>query len=208
MTARLRPAAAVAAVLMAALLGACTSGVYAETQIPTATPSVTAAPSPSPSGSTTTTPAACDNATQSYNPLPSLTGDAANCGFLHSDKVLKLTGAKPPAKRGQGTEPTVDRNGWSMMKLLENAWSPFDLKLKAVPMSANAARLTVSPMMGMRYSKLPSICVSPPTDVNERGNAAMLLPLEPVKTPRAAADCGKPGTGVGVPSGFDATTTF
>ncbi len=78
MTARLRPAAAVAAVLVAALLGACTSGVYAETQIPTATPSVTAAPSPSPSGSATTTPATCDNATQSYNPLPSLTGDAAN----------------------------------------------------------------------------------------------------------------------------------
>ena len=52
--------------------------MYAETQIPTATPSATAAPSPSPSGSATTTPATCDNATQSYNPLPSLTGDAAN----------------------------------------------------------------------------------------------------------------------------------
>ena len=78
MTARLRPAAAVATVLVAALLGACTSGVYAETQIPTATPSVTATSSPSPSGSSTTTPATCDNATQSYNPLPSLTGDAAD----------------------------------------------------------------------------------------------------------------------------------
>ena len=77
MTTRLRPAAAVAAVLIAALLGACTSGVYAETQIPTATPSA-AAPSPSPSGTATTTPATCDNATQSYDPLPSLTGDAAN----------------------------------------------------------------------------------------------------------------------------------
>jgi polar amino acid transport system substrate-binding protein len=72
------PVAAIAAVMMAAILGACTSGVYAETQIPTATPSTTVAPSPSPSGSATTTPATCDNATQSYNPLPSLTGDAAN----------------------------------------------------------------------------------------------------------------------------------
>ena len=78
MTARMRPAAAVAAVVLAALLGACTSGVYAETQLPTATPTTTAAPSPSTSGTPTTTPAACDNATQSYNPLPSLTGDAAN----------------------------------------------------------------------------------------------------------------------------------
>lgn len=74
-----RPVAAAAAVMIAALLGACTSGVYAETPIPTPTPSTSAAPSPSPSGTTTTTaPAACDNATQSYNPLPALTGDAAN----------------------------------------------------------------------------------------------------------------------------------
>ena len=44
------PVSAIAAVMMAAILGACTSGVYAETQIPTATPSTTVAPSPSPSG--------------------------------------------------------------------------------------------------------------------------------------------------------------
>jgi polar amino acid transport system substrate-binding protein len=66
--------AAAAALALAALLGACSSGVYAETQVPAATPTVT----PAPSGSATTTPAACDNATQSYDPLPSLTGDAAN----------------------------------------------------------------------------------------------------------------------------------
>ncbi|MEP6649811.1 MAG: glutamate ABC transporter substrate-binding protein [Lapillicoccus sp.] len=67
--------AAIVAVLLAALLGACTSGVYAETQVwtSTATPAT-----PSTSGTATAAPAACDNATQSYDPLPSLTGDAAN----------------------------------------------------------------------------------------------------------------------------------
>ena len=65
---------AVAAVAAAVLLGACSSGVYEETKVPVATPTVT----PAPSGSATATPAACDNATQSYNPLPALTGDAAN----------------------------------------------------------------------------------------------------------------------------------
>jgi polar amino acid transport system substrate-binding protein len=72
------PVAAVAAVALAALLGACGGGVYAETQVPNTTPATTATPSPSPSGTATTTPAACTNATQSYNPLPALTGDAAN----------------------------------------------------------------------------------------------------------------------------------
>ena len=71
--ARLRPAAAVAAVLMAALLGACTSGVYAETQIPTATPSAT------PTTSSTPTPVPdCGEPRQSYDPVPSLTTAAAN----------------------------------------------------------------------------------------------------------------------------------
>jgi len=73
MTARLRPAAAVAAVLMAALLGACTSGVYAETQIPTATPSATTTTS-----STTTAVPDCGDPRQSYDPVPSLTTAAAN----------------------------------------------------------------------------------------------------------------------------------
>jgi polar amino acid transport system substrate-binding protein len=68
------PVAAVAAVALVALLGACGSGVYAETQLPAATTTAT----PAPSGTATTTPAACTNATQSYNPLPALTGDAAN----------------------------------------------------------------------------------------------------------------------------------
>jgi polar amino acid transport system substrate-binding protein len=72
-TARLRPAAAVATVLVAALLGACTSGVYAETQIPTATPSATTTTS-----STTPPVPDCGEPRQSYDPVPSLTTAAAN----------------------------------------------------------------------------------------------------------------------------------
>jgi polar amino acid transport system substrate-binding protein len=59
-------------VLVAALLGACTSGVYAETQIPTATPSAT----PTTSSTTTAVPD-CGDPKQSYDPLPNLTGAAA-----------------------------------------------------------------------------------------------------------------------------------
>jgi polar amino acid transport system substrate-binding protein len=66
-------AAAVAAVMTAALLGACTSGVYAETQVPTATASAT----PTTSSTTTAVPD-CGNPVQSYDPLPSLTSAAAN----------------------------------------------------------------------------------------------------------------------------------
>ena len=73
MKARLRPAAAMAAVLVAALLGACTSGVYAETQIPTATPSATSTTS-----STSTPVPDCGEPRQSYDPVPSLTTAAAN----------------------------------------------------------------------------------------------------------------------------------
>ena len=63
--------------LIAALLGACTSGVYAETQIPTATPSH-GAPSPSPSGSATTTPADLRQRHPVLQPAAVPTGDAAN----------------------------------------------------------------------------------------------------------------------------------
>ena len=78
MTIRLRgPVAAVAAaVAIATLLAACSSGVYAETQLPTVTSTPSSAPSSS--GTATAAPVTCDNATQSYDPLPSLTGDAAN----------------------------------------------------------------------------------------------------------------------------------
>src|SRR6188474_3534901 len=95
-------------------------------------------------------------------------GDAANLGLLHNAKVLKLIGAEPVANRGQGVLPTPERNGWSSIKLLLNAWSWFERKLNAVPMSAKAARLTMSPIIGMRYSKLPSSCESAPTEVNVR----------------------------------------
>src|SRR5262245_491334 len=106
-------------------------------------------------------------------------GDAASAGFLHRTKALMLALTKPPraGKRGQGITPTVDKNGWSVRKLLENCWSLFVLMLKDEPMSAKAARLTMSLMIGIRYSKLPSNCVSPPTEVNERCKDAMLLPL-------------------------------
>jgi polar amino acid transport system substrate-binding protein len=73
-----RMGAVMAAAAIVALLGACSSGVYAETQIPAATPTSTPSLAPSPSGSATATPATCDNATQSYDPLPSLTGAAAD----------------------------------------------------------------------------------------------------------------------------------
>ena len=47
MTARRRgPGVAVAAVLLAALLGACSAGVYTETPVPAATGTATAAPDP------------------------------------------------------------------------------------------------------------------------------------------------------------------
>ena len=79
MSARPRPAvAAVAAVMLAALLGACTSGVYAETQLPTATSSAAPSAAPSPSASATSTTADCGDPKQSYDPLPSLTSEAAN----------------------------------------------------------------------------------------------------------------------------------
>ena len=64
------------------------------------------------------------------------------------------------------------------------------LRLNAVPMSAKAAILTASLIMGMRYSKFPSNCVSPPTDVNERGKLATLLPEDPVNVPSVIAACG------------------
>jgi polar amino acid transport system substrate-binding protein len=75
-TRRRRTVSAVSAIAVAALLGACSSGVYAETQLPTATSTPSSAPSSS--GTATAAPVTCDNATQSYDPLPSLTGDAAN----------------------------------------------------------------------------------------------------------------------------------
>ncbi len=91
MTARWRgPVSALAAMMVAAFLGACSGGVYAETPVPTATPSVTAAPTPSPSGTTTAAPATCDNATQSYDPLSSLTGSAADTALADIRKNGRL----------------------------------------------------------------------------------------------------------------------
>jgi polar amino acid transport system substrate-binding protein len=68
------PVTAAVAVALVALLGACSAGTYAATPLPATT---TATPSPSGSSSTAA-PVTCDNATQSYDPLPSLTGDVAN----------------------------------------------------------------------------------------------------------------------------------
>jgi polar amino acid transport system substrate-binding protein len=67
---------AVVAVGVAGLLGACSAGSYTATPLPaTATPTPSAAPS---SGSTTKPPFDCGNPVQSYDPLPSLTGAAAD----------------------------------------------------------------------------------------------------------------------------------
>lgn len=62
------------AVALVALLGACGAGTYTATPLPTTT---TATPAPTGSSSATTAPA-CDNATQTYDPLASLTGAAAD----------------------------------------------------------------------------------------------------------------------------------
>src|SRR5215212_5063245 len=95
--------------------------------------------------------------------------------LLQSASELRVigTGIKAPfgaANLGQVVTPTVERNGWSGRKVLENAWSLFVRRLKALPMSAKAARPTTSPIIGIRYSRLASTCVSPPVEVNERGN--------------------------------------
>src|SRR5690242_17345831 len=126
-------------------------------------------------------------------------GDAASVGLLQRASELRLIGTSW-LKRGHVvgfSTPTVDRNGWSARNSLENCWSLLVRMLNAEPISMKAARLTASLITGMRYSKLPSICVSPPTDVNERGKAAMLLPEVPVNVPSAAALC-KPGNAIGV----------
>ena len=63
------PVVAVVGVVVAALLGACTSSVYAETTVPTSTSTT-----PAPTSSTTTAVPDCGDPSQSYDPLPSLTG--------------------------------------------------------------------------------------------------------------------------------------
>jgi polar amino acid transport system substrate-binding protein len=83
-----RTVAAMAAVAIAALLGACSSGVYAETQLPTATATPSSAPSSS--GTATAAPATCDNATQSYDPLPALSGGAADTALADIRKNGRL----------------------------------------------------------------------------------------------------------------------
>src|SRR6185503_1470247 len=130
-------------------------------------------------------------------------GGAPRSGLLQRARLLKLTGTGS-GNLEQFKKPTVLRNGWSGRNSLENDWSLLLLRLNAVPMSAKAAILTVSLMIGMRYSKFPRSCVSPPTEVNERGRLAMLLPLLPVNTPTLAADAGIPVTTCGVPDGFEA----
>src|SRR3990172_1338391 len=114
----------------------------------------------------------------------------------------------PAANRGQRIAPTVERKGWSSRKLLENVWSRLERRLKADPISAKPAKLTASPINGTRYSKLPSNCVSPPTEVNDRGSCTTLFPVGPVNTPMSARDAGSPGTGTGVPAALEASTTL
>src|SRR5690242_4772808 len=139
-------------------------------------------------------------------------GEAARFGLLQSASELRLIGtcSLTPlrVKRSHVVAPTDPRNGWSARKLLEKDWSLFVRRLNALPTSAKAARLTASPMIGMRYSRFASTCVSPPTEVNERGRSATLAPLVPVNKPRFTAPADKPGTGTGVCVGFSASTTL
>src|ERR1051325_7401382 len=94
--------------------------------------------------------------------------DAAKSGLLQSASVLKLidTGTVNLGQVVGVRRPTLERNGWSSRNVLENCWSLLLRILNAEPISAKAARPTTSPTIGMRYSKFPSNCVSPPTDVN------------------------------------------
>lgn len=69
--------AAVPAITAVALLSACGSTGYAPTTVPTTTATTTAQGSTAPP-----TAAACDNATQSYNPLPALPASGALTGKL------------------------------------------------------------------------------------------------------------------------------
>ncbi|MEO7235714.1 MAG: glutamate ABC transporter substrate-binding protein [Lapillicoccus sp.] len=72
-----RVAAGASALVAALLLAACGSSGYPPTVAPTATSSTSAAAG---SGATAT-PAACTNATQSYDPLPAPTGGAADAAL-------------------------------------------------------------------------------------------------------------------------------
>jgi len=73
------PLAALMAIGLAAVLGACTSGVYADTVLPTATP----APS---SSSTSTPPFDCGDPVKSYDPVPSLTSAPAQAAIADIKK--------------------------------------------------------------------------------------------------------------------------
>jgi polar amino acid transport system substrate-binding protein len=68
------PVSAALAVGLVALLGACSAGTYTATPLPTAT----AAATPAPSATSSTPVPDCGDPKQSYEPLPSLTGEAAN----------------------------------------------------------------------------------------------------------------------------------
>src|ERR1041385_5583073 len=87
------------------------------------------------------------------------TGWAARVGSLQIASELRVTGTFGVipflVNRGHEIRPTVCKNGWSGRNALENDWSLLLRRLKAVPISANAARLTVSLIIGMRYSKFP-----------------------------------------------------
>jgi polar amino acid transport system substrate-binding protein len=78
-----RPVIAVLALSVAALLAGCSSTVYAETAVPTNTPT----PTPS---ATSAAPVTCDNATQSYDPLPSLSGATADNAVAEIKKNGRL----------------------------------------------------------------------------------------------------------------------
>jgi polar amino acid transport system substrate-binding protein len=103
---------------VAALLGACSTGVYAQTPVPTATASAAPSPTATPSATTSAAPTTCDNATQSYDPLPALSGGAADAalqsikarGFLRagvSADSLLLSSRNPVTGRIEGFDIDV-----------------------------------------------------------------------------------------------------
>src|SRR5262249_60672960 len=80
-------------------------------------------------------------------------------------------------------------------------------RLKDEPTSTKSAAWAMRPMIGMRYSKLPSTWVSPPVAAYTRCNETTFAPLAPVKVPTALKAAGN-GTTLGVPLLFVAKTTF
>jgi hypothetical protein len=108
--------------------------------------------------------------------------------------------------------PSVWRNGLSARNSDEKVWSSLVRRLNDVPMSAKSAAERIRETMGMRYSKFPKICVSPPRKRASRcARRRLLAPPAPVKVPRPMSwsrnVCGRFATSATAPVGVAETAT-